>query len=273
LAFAQANGYKLRLLFNGNWSECYEKDPSLFRTIAGGVANLSVTVIPAGPNQADPPFHGITDWTWPAGLTIEVTATGPDSTVLPSSSVLPELQIQYYLTWYQVQSDSLWRANGQVPTSDWRFPEYCFRFRLPNELTGYRLRFLVHFNHPEYGAIEMSRELEIKPPCSDRDVVRMRDSYILLATTAHEWGRVLSYADSFSTLGWESHFGLQWAYLAAVRLERYDAALQYMDRCYFKYGTIVSPRMNVPNDTSANRSFYATTRQSVLEKKNQQQQR
>jgi hypothetical protein len=267
---ARAGDFRLLLQFDGPYSTCRPISSLPETRTAGSMCALTVSTRPASYQQSDPPYHGITDWAWPSDLTIEVGTTSQGSMFEPSPQSLAASHLQYYLPQVLVVSDSVWRATGYVTTSEHRFPQYNFVFHLPDHLAGQQLRFRVRFNRAEYGTLEATKDIEILAPCSDADTQALRDSYVYFADKARDYERAIHWADSLIALGWQSQFGLLYAYEAASSAQHYDTALRYLDLCYGAHGTVA--RHSVLMDSSSEREYYLIKRADVMEHLNRQQQ-
>ena len=266
-----AEEFRMSLLFDGKWSECYEEDPSLFRTIAGGMADLSIAFMSVNKHQSEPNSYRATDPTWPKELTIEVTGIGPNGDTVRSDVIEPQLQMRFYHTRIRVLLDSVQQAGALKKESDIILPRYNISFYLPTELAGFRLQFKVRYADEDYGDLRASRDLEIVNPCSDIDTERMQDSYLCISAKEGDFERVIKYADALMDNGWHSQEGLMRAYQAAYSLQRYDKALHFLDNCYETHGSIAFPGKSDESDTLQNRERYERRRAATIELINGQQ--
>jgi hypothetical protein len=261
-----ADDYRLSLDFDGTGSECLDDD-NVSDLLAGSMQDVCVFVLTADPNDsvANPPYQGITYWSWPDGLTIEVDTAHGDSEFQPLPDLLVALEIHYYLPWFLVQDDSIWRATGVVPTSWHRSPEYCFLYSVPADLAGHQLRLRVQFQHPVYGTLAVMDSMEVVAPCSATDLDRLRDSYTHFADKAMDYSIAVALADSLIAVGWRSQIGLADASRSASSAHDYEKALEFLDLCYQTHGTVNTPGYYNPSDTAGSRQFYEVWRSMLVD--------
>lgn len=295
IGFGQAQAAQsasLRAGFEGSGElECTPHEVAYY---AGGTYGICVELRPQGKRPAGITYTGISDWTWPAGLRIEVSqvaapdVTFEDANALRTRSAVPDaafrrsealqaqLALEYHVTRMQAMLDSLWRATGQAPQV-LAAPEYHFAFRIPAELAGSYLCARVNWDHPRYGLLRSDPFcIKVVEPCSEAALHRMWTTHVLKAWEQRNYERALALADSFLALSWREREGLVWAQLSARELRRYDDALRLLDLCFEQHGSIELPLPGIVagNVTSqAARRLYQQNRQELLQLKNQQQQR
>ncbi len=246
----------------------------------GGMYLLAVSLLTNdGRHPSELPYNGITDWTWPAGLSISVgwapTAYGA---LHPSAALRKQLQFEYIVTRRQMRDDSIWRATGRAPALKLP-PSSEFSFRIPAIAADSFLCFLAEWDHPQYGHLvaEAITCARILAPCSDAAQSVVRRTFVYNEYRQNHYSQAIAYADSFVTLGWHDLEGLVFAGMCAQLSGRYDDAIRFLDLCYQCHHMITLPLdetedKGIAPETSAGRKKYERFRNQLVEKKNQQQQ-
>jgi len=265
---SRADEYRIVLQLDNFRSTCKEIAPSIFTITAGAKADLNVSIRPLGSDQADPPYRGITDWTWPSDLTIEVGTIDTENLFMPSSTLFEALCFRYYLPVFLVENDSLWRNTGYITISEHRFPEYHFLFSVPKDFGNQILWIRVRSNIDGFGKLETIKDIEVYTPCSVADEQAIYESNIYFANKSGNYEQAIDYVDSLITQGWLTKYSLLQANKAALEIKRFDKALQYLDRCFEFYGTV--DRHAVPKDSTSERQNYERKRQKLIELQQQQ---
>jgi hypothetical protein len=276
VAASAAGLTKLQVEFSGigNDHSCDSSAKSV-RSV-GAVSDILVTILPDGKRLAQVEYTGVSDWTWPAGLVIEAgQASHEGEPFRPSKAIREQLDLRYYVTDLQAQSDSIWRATGLLPDPIARAPQYFISFRALAELADSFLCITAHWKHPKYGDLSAEQPLyaKIVVPCSEKAQHRVWTTQVVAATHHKDYQQAIMLADSFINLGWHSVRGLRWALMAAVRTGRYDDALRFNDVCFETNHTVSFRResMNLSAPTESDRHEYEMTRSKLMERKRQQE--
>lgn len=267
------NKLDLRFWSNAASYDCSPDEPAYY---VGGQYGLRLLILLEGKNPGDIEYTGVSDWTWPEGLKIEVCrSSSPNGPFIPSSALRDQMQFEFYVTHLQAFWDSLWRTEGKKPRVIFNAPEYHFAFHVPSELAGFYLCINVAWDHSLYGHLvaEKSRCMKIENPCT----VRARDlawgSQVSVAADQGRYDLAVALADSFVNMDWHDFQGLLDAGGAAKRLGHYDDAIRFLDIC-FEWNYTIMPsedRKLLTAPTEANRHTYEQARIRLLELKEQQQ--
>jgi hypothetical protein len=268
---------KMRIEFSGigNENSCEGTNETVY--YVGGMYNIRVVVIPDGKRPSEVEYTGISDWSWPKGLNIQVgQSQNPTDQILFSNSLKEHLHLDYVITYMQALDDSNWRASGGQPMELFRFPEYHFSFQVPNELAGSYLCVTAEWDHPEYGHLVAQKPtcMRILSPCSDSTQYKMWTSQIWSNFENRRCSEAVMLADSFVTLGWRDLFGLTWARMAANDIKQYSKAIQYLDLCYEANRTVDAMKQgNTPLETTEpEQNEYLRIRKNILEEKSKYEQ-
>jgi hypothetical protein len=280
VAMAQA-GMTLGLQFvaNNDGSCGSSTDLGVPTYYTGGIYSLAVSVLSGDSSNPRLPYKGITDWTWPAGLSLSVGwAPTAYSALHPSAALRKQLQLEYTVTWSQIRDDSLWRATGRTPILQLP-PASEFSFRIPEIAADSFLCFFAEWDHPQYGHLiaEAITCARILPPSSDAAQDVIRRTYVYNEYQQNHYDQAIAFADSFVALGWHDLNGLVCAGMCARDAGRYDDAIRFLDLCYQWHHRITLPMDEDEGDgaspeTAAGRDRYEHFRSELIEMKNQQQQ-
>ena len=257
----------------GDFSECDSTHGIVY--FVGGTYDVIVRLLPEGQRPGEVEYQGITDWTWPQGLNLEVGSTVEfEDQYTPSAILREQLQFEYYVTRSQELSDSIWRATGETPPRGSTAPEYHFSFRVPPEIAGHFLWIKASWHHNQYGYLpsEESANIRVAPVCSERDQHAVWRTNVHAAAQKKDFNLAVELADSFIASGWRDWAGLIDAEYAATYSERYNDAIRFLDLYYQTYGTVAPPQAR-GSSTERGQQNYERARAQLIELQSQQQQR
>jgi len=256
----------------------YECNPNEFSRYVDGVYDIKITLRPDEQQAGAPEYTGLSDWTWPDGLGIQVSKLSrADDEFEPSPGLQDRLKLHYYVKRTQVVRDSLWRYTGKLPPHSLSAPEYYFAFQVPAELADSYLCFNAEWNHPQYGYLVCQKPIcsRIVMPCSDATQHQVWTTHVWNAEEEMQYEQAILLADSFMAMGWHELHGLIWATLAAQKLEWYDDALRFIDMNFNMNHrvSIIPEAAPLEAPTEESRRDYEQQRGRLVELKNQQQER
>jgi hypothetical protein len=248
---------------------------SSYRTVlyADGMYDIKVVVLPEGKLFGQVEYAGITDWSWPKGLTILV---GPyDEPFQPSAALKKQLHLEYYITTTQTRFDSTWRATGNTPPAVLSAPEYHFAFLAPSSMSGSFMCVRIKWNHPQYGRLTNENLVcaKIIEPCSEKAQHAAWTTHVCSANSQKKYDLTIALADSFISRGWHDLYGLFWARFATQNSGRYKDAIRLLDLCFQMNHTIMlaEGEQEIAEPTDAGRRMYEMQRTKLVEACDQQQ--
>jgi hypothetical protein len=247
--------------------------------LVGGTYDVIVTLKPVGLPPGGFLYQGVSDWTWPKNLTLEVgRGASPYDPFQQSAILFDHMQFEYYVPALQASMDKVWRTRGTTPPNTFNAPKYYFAFRVPPELVGAYLFVKARWDHPLYGQmVTGAREIkQIEAPDSD---AKQHTAWRTNVHEARQLGRLdqaIALSDSFITLGWHDLQGLTDAIGAAQDLGRYDDAIRLLDYCFEANHTVEMARgvSSYPTETTeSSQAEYQRIRANLIEKKNGQKEK
>lgn len=179
---------------------------------------------------------------WPDGLTIHVYSSDGN----PQVEWQDAMQFRRHVRYSDILQNSL-RRSGKVDAAKYKPNEsYLFLFDIPIGAIGDTIVLTASFNHPKYGFIETRKPVRIPVvlPQTDADQQMIGSSQIIFAEESGDYERTLIIVDSLIQLGYTRVLGLVRARTAAVKLNRYDAALRYLDLNMEVNGTYYLPKVS-----------------------------
>ena len=115
-------------------SECITNPDERMNAYLAGMTGTVVVQVEY-PDSVNLIYNGVTDWTWPKGLTVEAAITSDTTARYFSSSddVYDKLNLRYVVDRFQAIRDSLWRSSNIVPPHGAKFeqPSYWFHHDVP----------------------------------------------------------------------------------------------------------------------------------------------
>lgn len=267
------NKTEMRVGFWGAGS--YECSSNEIAYYIGGTYGISIKLWPEGIRPRDLKYTGITDWTWPEGLEINVAQLlSPSESFQPSTVLRNRLQFEYYITAMQASMDSLWRTGVVSSSPMFSAPEYHIAFLIPPELDNSYLCVSVEWSHPKYGHLDAQPICtKIVKPCSEVAQHQVWTTQVMMAQDQEKYELAVALADSFISKGWHEIHGLQAADNAARHLKRYEDAIRYIDICFeWNHTIFFLPEQPLPSaPTEETHRLYQMNRTRLLELKEQQQ--
>ena len=143
---------------------------------------------------------------------------------------------------YQTESQAQLSDNAQ----------FYYAVDFPEELAGTTLCVRAVLDPPPYGDIRLDRGptfrnlacINIVAPCSLADSNKAIASHALILTRMRDYERVTNLADSLEKFGRQNPTVLEAAKDAAMKLERYEDALRYIDENFMLFGPRIQYHVN-----------------------------
>lgn len=252
-------------------SECIEDKHERDNAFMLGMTGTLVVMVEY-PDSINLPFSGVSDWTWPQGMSVEACISN-DTTAAdfqPSTIILDKLALRYFVQKYQAFEDSMWRFKGILPASSRMsyHTQYWFQFDLAEEWADKYLCFRAHYISSRYGDLTSEeRCFRISAPCSAADSALIHLGNIVCAGMARDYSQALAITDSLLNSGWIDARALIFARQFAYELHDYTSCLRYLDITYQHYGTVHPEGIEVHSFTPESRTRYEEVRQNILRRK------
>ncbi|MCX6600973.1 MAG: hypothetical protein NT025_05355 [bacterium] len=252
-------------------SECRKYESARVNDYLVGMVGTIVVIVDY-PDSIVMPYRGVQTFTWPAGLTLEASISNDAASVNfePSSSVLAQLNLHYFVQRDQANRDSLWRHAGMKVNNklDIR-PVFWFHHDVLPEWAGKHLCFRAVYESPTFGKLVSGVTcFTVSMPCSKADSDNVNLGNVVAAGWEQDYARAMALVDSLFAAGWVDRRALGYVGVWAIIQHRYDDRLRCLDIEFQHYGNIgASHGEEVTPVTPESRAEYDRYRQEALRAK------